>query len=642
MENQGQDHDEWSPGMIFPILEINEGEITSIKGDVSRLFKIETPDFSQMGDAEKASLLFSFQSELRNLSEDEFYRIYYLNDKLYLNTSDKSVEYFGGNLHLVSKPLSMLLGDLNVFQDIEIFDDYLIVGQKYLRLLSLKEMPRTIDSQFLESFGDFVIHLKKIDPVEAKKKLDRKRKLHFSLTLSALRNIESEKAFQESEDLLEFVMIGEESVFNIEGWFVVTADSKFSLDEKTQELKKRANLQDFDLFTEIRSLGLFFSSIIPGVRPLFKRTQLVTSSFLSGLMPFPTEYLMSSGISLLSPKERNVYFNLFDDSAINFNLLITGTSGQGKSMMANKIIKDEVGRGRKIVILDLGNSFKKTVAYLNGCNFSMAFNPLQFKDAFYLKNFILSVVDDGFFSKSDQGRLFEVIGEICQSDFGALDSFDLFLEKLEENFLGIRYYFSEIKNYFTNSEVGFKKLTYCDLSLYPENIKAPLIVYLIEYFKNIEGQKIFVFDECWQLLAKNADYVAESFRTFRKHQASAVAISQNLEDFLSSPLGRVIYQNTHFQFLFKQEVLGDYLNESVKMFLEEVSSKKGEYSEFLVLSDSIKKIVRFYPTQMELCLFNTEKTESLKFERFEKERQGLLEFKEIFNQYLYLITGVSA
>ncbi len=263
---------------------------------------------------------------------------------------------------------------------------------------------------------------------------------------------------------------------------------------------------------------------------------------------------MSGGIAFSSPKEREVYFNLFDESAINFNLLITGTSGQGKSMIANKIIKDEVERGRKIVILDLGNSFRKTVSYLDGKNFSRSFNPLQFRDQSYLKNFILSVVDDGFFTRADEGRLFEVIGSIKEEEF---ISFDCFLERLESEFSGIKYYFSEIKEYFTNEQIELNSLTYCDLSLYPASIKAPLIVYLIEYFKNLEGQKIFIFDECWQLLTKNADYIAECFRTFRKHQASAVAIAQNLEDFLSSILGRVIYQNSHFKFLFRQEVLND-------------------------------------------------------------------------------------
>ena len=279
------------------------------------------------------------------------------------------------------------------------------------------------------------------------------------------------------------------------------------------------------------------------------------------------------------------------------------------------------------------------MSYLDGRSFSRSFNPLQFRDHFYLKNFILSVVDDGFFTKSDEGKLFEVIKELNDDDFS---SFDHFLERLEAEFTGIKYYFSEIKDYFSDELASYNQLTYCDLSLYPENIKAPLIVFLIEYFKNIEGQKIFVFDECWQLLSKNADYVAESFRTFRKHQASAVAISQNLEDFLSSQLGRVIYQNSHFKFLFKQDVLGDYLSNDVKSFLSRVSSEKGEYSEFLVLADQIRKIVRYYPTQSELCLFNTEKSESLKFERFEKERSVIMEFKEIFEQYVYFLTGVRA
>lgn len=636
MEDKNQSYDEWSFNMIFPILEIDNGVITSLRGDVSRMFEIETSDLSQKSDEEVESHLLSFQSELRNLSVDEDYKIYYLDDQLYLNTTDKNLEALGGCLQLINKPLNLFLGEGNIFQDIEIFDDYLVVDQKYLRLLNIKEMPRIIEPQFFESFGDFVIHIKKIDPVTAKKKLDRKRKLHFSLTLEALRNIESEKAFKESEELLELVMTGEEIVFNFEGWFVVSAETKSELDEKSKVLKQRANLHDFELVTEIRSLGLFYSSILPGVKPLFKRTQFVTSSFLSGLVPFPSEFMMATGIALSSPKFRRVYFNLFDESAINFNLLSTGTSGQGKSMMANKIIKDEVNQGRKVVILDLGNSFKKTVSYLNGTNFSLSFNPLQFRNQTYLKNFVLSIVDDGFLSKSDEGKLFEVLTLLTEDDFS---SFDCFLEKLELEFEGIRYYFSEIKEYFIGDNAKINQLTYCDLSLYPEQIKAPLILYLIEYFKNLEGRKIFVFDECWQLLTKNADYVAESFRTFRKHQASAVAISQNLEDFLSSSLGRVIYQNSHFKFLFKQEVLGDYLNDEVKSLLEKVNSKKGEYSEFLVLSDSLKKIVRFYPTKDELYLFNTEKSESLKFERFFEERNMLLDFKEIFDQYVQLTTG---
>src|SRR5690606_40132436 len=82
----------------------------------------------------------------------------------------------------------------------------------------------------------------------------------------------------------------------------------------------------------------------------------------------------------------------------------------------------------------------------------------------------------------------------------------------------------------------------CSLVFPYTTLFRSLIIYLIEYFKHLEGEKIFIFDECWHLLLKNADYIAECFRTFRKHKASAVAISQNLDDFSESQLGRVIIQ----------------------------------------------------------------------------------------------------
>src|SRR5690606_2271265 len=109
--------------------------------------------------------------------------------------------------------------------------------------------------------------------------------------------------------------------------------------------------------------------------------------------------------------------------------------------------------------------------------------------------------------------------------------------------------------------------------------------YLIEYFKNLKGKKLFIFDECWHLLSRNADYVAECFRTFRKHNASAVAISQNLDDFSITQLGRVIIQNTYWKALFRQSLSpSEFIDSDSISFLDEIQSKKGSYSEFLLLS----------------------------------------------------------
>lgn len=149
-----------------------------------------------------------------------------------------------------------------------------------------------------------------------------------------------------------------------------------------------------------------------------------------------------------------------------------------------------------------------------------------------------------------------------------------------------------------------------------------------------------MLDECWNLLENQGQFIAESFRTFRKHGAAAIAISQNLEDFLSTPLGRVIYQTTFFKFIFRQETSGEFLTDHQKEMVLSLQSKKKIYSEFLLISDFHQKICRFYSSPFKFYLFNSDKVEREKFEYFRKERENLLDFKEILNQYIYLNTGV--
>src|SRR5690606_16169261 len=121
-----------------------------------------------------------------------------------------------------------------------------------------------------------------------------------------------------------------------------------------------------------------------------------------------------------------------------------------------------------------------------GSILSLSFNPYQFKNARYLKEFVLAVIDEKL-SKKDEGRLFEEITEIL--DNPKISNFKEFLSVLEKSFTGIRYYFNEIEEYFTDEIYSLNDFTYCDFSNYPDAMKAPLIIYLIEYFKNLEGKK---------------------------------------------------------------------------------------------------------------------------------------------------------
>lgn len=622
--------------MIFPIYEVNKNELTSLKGEVSLFYQIITPDLSQFTEKEVSLFYSKLHGQLKNLNENCFYKIYYINDRLYLNTNDYEVDKMADSLVPCENPLAIWLGNVDLFSDIELFDDYFIMGNDYCRLLNFYELPTNIYPRFLEQFGDFVIHLRKMDSNKAKSKLDRKRKMHFSLALELLRNIESEKAHSQSENLLENVMNGDEAIFDFEGWFLIKSQTKKELDQLSTKLMRQAKLVDFELLKEVRGLSFIFNEAVPGVKPHFKRSHVTPHSFVTGLLPMPMESLMNKGFLLNAPSGRSVRFALFNKQSTNFNLLVAGASGQGKSMIANKVLKEELLLNSKAIVLDLGNSFKRTVSYYNGENFSKSFNPLEFQNPSYLKAFVLSVVGEGFFSKLEEGKLFNLLKE---KENNSYSHFDDFLKLLETEFMGISFFFSEVKDYFSNEKSKVGQLTYCDLSLYPDAIKAPLIIYLIERFKRLEGKKIFIFDEVWSLLTNNAEYLSECFRTFRKHFASAVAIAQNLEDFLSFELGRVIYQNSCHKFLFRQDVETPLLDNHAKELLNQVSSEKGTYGEFLVLSDLIKKIVRYYPDQFEFEQFNTDDWQLSKFQKFYEERKEIMDFQEIFDRYVYLKYG---
>ena len=85
-----------------------------------------------------------------------------------------------------------------------------------------------------------------------------------------------------------------------------------------------------------------------------------------------------------------------------------------------------------------------------------------------------------------------------KSALETVNSFDGLIESLNKTFDGIKDYFEETKDYFSSEEIEKKRILYVDVENYPKSIVTPLIIFLLEYFKNIsESQKILVFDECW-------------------------------------------------------------------------------------------------------------------------------------------------
>ena len=552
---------------MMPLFHVKGHELVSLNGKLSSFYQLVPSDMEGIPEFTQEKIFFDLEKDIVNCEEQ--LKIYWLGERLFINSfSDFKLTH--GEMKKNPLPLEEYFGTYP--QEINFYENYLTCGNDYLRVFSFKEFPSFIEKFDTLNWPDFVMNIRKIPNHKAKSTINFKRKLHYSGLFKGIKDLDSENAYDEAENMLEKITRGDTALLQIECFLILKASSKEDLDLKSKQLHSRFKMVDAILFQEERGLSYFYQSLIPGVEPSFKRAQLCSSSYICQMIPFHRDHVHENGIEVVSRRYHKIFWNIFNPSAINYNVLITGTSGQGKSMMANKILAYELKNDSKAVILDLGNSFYKTTRYFDGTILSKKFNPLQFTNPFYLKEFVLAVIDEEM-SKMEQGRLFHSISSIIEK---GLTNFDEFLNELEKDFKGISFYFTELREFFTDRNKALSDLTYCDFSNYPDAMKAPLIIYLIEYFKNLQGKKIFIFDECWHLLNKNADYIAECFRTFRKHHASAIAISQNLDDFSITQLGRVIIQNTYWKLLFRQNLAEtEFVDSHAIDLLESLYSKKG-------------------------------------------------------------------
>lgn len=612
---------------MIPLYSINQDKLISLSGDESSFFKITAPDLEQMSDDQKEQSYLNLESDLKLGPFGKFFKVYYLNGETFLNASAKASLGDCG-LRPESNPLEAFFGT-HLYSNIEFHQTYLTLNGKYLRVISLTKAPQEVTPNFLQEMTEgtcsFVLHIKRMETIEAKKKLNLRRKIHFSGLFKSLKDIESENAYNESEGLLEDITKGETGLFKMECFFLIQGLSLTEIESRTTEVIERLRTIDAKGVVEGGALPVIYRSMIMGVPPLFHREIEVPSDYLSYLIPYHQDALMSKGASLTSIRGNEIKFDLFQRGAHNYNLLITGPSGQGKSMMANKLVYEQLNIGSKILCLDLGNSFRKNALYHDGTIFSEKFNPLEFRCPRYLKEFIVACMEEPL-TRKDEGKLFDAI--IRALEFNP-QNFDELVDLLKKDIPEIHHYFAEMREFFTDEIREEANFTYCDFSLYPEAIKAPLIIYLIEYFKKLSGRKVFVIDECWHLLNKNADYIAESFRTFRKHNASAVAISQNLDDLSQSQLGRVIIQNTFFKFFFRQNLeLDQFVDLDLSERVKALQSIKGEYSQFLIFSENTRKITCYHPTALEYELFTSDKEDMSHFEFYLEEGGKYLDFKK--------------
>lgn len=604
----------------FPILDVNANQITSIDGNVSNFYKLQNPDIEQFHPIQIENYLSAISSCLNNLSQKKYYKFYRLGDESFVDTNDLEISSLAGiNFSKCNKPLYKFFKGSEIFSDIAIFDDYISYNGEFLRIFSVKSFSEDEANSYLIPDGvDYVLFIKKMGREGAVNKLERIRSGHLSSFLKSKRDVSGEASYHLAEELLSDIVHGDENLFQIELFFLIRDFSLQGLSRKSHEFFSYMSSQGISVFVEGQSLiklktglGSFFNELIPGVLPKLELRRLLTkTSHLRFLLPLKQSFFMGEGISFCDVSGNEIFFNPFEPSLKNRNMLVTGLSGGGKSVFVNKLIHHLVD-DHPTVILDKGGSFKKLTKYHDGIVLGCVFNPFQFKCPFYLREIILSVVDKSKFDKLERAKLLKEIKEGLRE----VTSFNELILFLETEFKDIGLYFEEFKNYVDEKIIiseGSVKVLYVDIENYPKSIITPLIIFVLEYFKSIkEKEKILVFDECWSFLKEHDEFIDECFRTFRKTGAFPIAISQSLKDFesIGQSLSSSITNNSYFKAFFPQELSNDHDVDDFDIEnIKGLQFEKNNFSECYLKStdNKYRKIIRTYLTPLELELFHTE------------------------------------
>ncbi|UOB16661.1 TraG family conjugative transposon ATPase [Abyssalbus ytuae] len=467
-------------------------------------------------------------------------------------------------------------------------------------------------------------------------------------------------------------------------------------DDNKEKLEKSKN----DLENTFREMGILPYHIKYSIRDIYINSSpgaataipqeyrfIGISEHTPSLMNFESYYeSFKDGILLCDRKNGSpVRLDLWDEPVkrghiVNRNRLIFGPSGTGKSFLINHIASQYYEQGHHIVMIDIGDSYKKLCTLVKGQYYTYDIdNPMEF-NPFYVhgeididkKEFLVSLImflwkGETPFSKEEKQIITLYLDayyahlKVHTNIFPKLSTFYEFVmenrvEYNEEKYfdklsfdLSVRdFYDGKYKN-ILNSEQPVDLVNERFIVFEMDNIKDhpilfPLVTMLsidvvMGKIRRLKGIKKSIFiDECWKPISKGemAEFIKYMYKTVRKHYGEVAIATQDIEDILDTTAGPAMINNTdtmillsHKKKMASKDKLGTHLsfNEAdlEKLFStdkREVFIKVGNVSNVYKVSVSDERYA---------CYSSNANENQFIFDRYKKHKNMKLALNEFIN-----------
>lgn len=562
-----------------------------------------------------------------------------------------------------------------LFTDVVLSENGFSLGEYHHRVLSLKNLPDQTFSGAAKIFQELPIDsrvfvtLSLSDQAKEVEKLQTQRRMAFSMSRgkkNGVSDLESDAKFEDLEELLCEIVSGNEKVIKVSiNVLLRNRNLEVLEDQVARVLSLFRDLSNSEGMLEtIASFDVFSELSIPNATAN-ERSKRLKSSNAIDFLPLYGNWKghITPRVILRSEAGALVGFDPFSPQLSNYNQIVTGGSGSGKSFLTNLLLLQMLKENPKVYIVDIGGSYKKLCDNLNGqyipfdLSSSLSLNPFDLsagekvpspqKVKFLVGLIEMMTKEEG---ETGLGRLerAEIEEQIINLYSGVLPPTLSVLRAalLNHSDALIRKYGKILGPWCGNTPYGHfvdrtttvsleKQLVSFDLKgleNYPD-LQA-VCLYLITDFvwrevqRNRSEMKFLVFDECWKLLENPAGsaFIAEVFRTFRKYFASAIAISQNIDDFAKSRASQAILPNTSTKWVLMQkgankerlrEVLS--LNDREVEIISNLHQEKGVYSQAFLMTEEKHALVHLEPTPLEYWIATTDPRDLSKFDEVMKK-----------------------
>ena len=518
------------------------------------------------------------------------------------------------------------LRDLIAPSSLEIHSSHFRIGTKYGRTMYIYGYPRKLYTGWLSGLIniDQVIDISMfVYPVETAVVLNNLRKkvtqLEADMSLNAekgrTRDPAKEAALADAEELRDELQVGTERFFRYGLYVTVYADSLDELSFVQHEIETLFGQMLVYSKTASSQQEQGLNSTIPQMSDQLQIRRNMNTGAISTSFPFTSADLTQENGILYGINMHNNGLVIFDRYSLeNANMVVFAKSGAGKSFTVKLEALRSMMMGADVLIIDPENEYQKLSDAVGGSYIRLSLSSDTRINPFDLPRVIDSdEADDALRANlvTLHGLLRLMLGgasansagiglspsEEADLDQSLIDTYarvgitsdplthtsvpptmsDLYDTLLHMGGTGPQLA-QRLRKYTTGTFAGiFSQQSNIDINnnMVVFNIRdledelRPVAMYIVlSHIWNIvrtqQKKRMLIVDEAWQLMKydDSANFMFSLAKRARKYFLGLTTITQDVEDFMGSKMGRAIVANSSMQLLLKQsasavDVLGD-------------------------------------------------------------------------------------